>query len=636
MKIEIQSIKIGNFKGIKSLALDFADGLCVRGDNATGKTTIFDAVCWLLFDKDSKGAANSQIKPVDEAGAEVHNLESIVDAVLVVDGKSVQLKKSFKEKWVRKRGSASKTFEGHTISYFVDEVPVPLKEYKVHVSGIVEEGTFKLLTSPYEFAGMHWKKRRALLVEICGDELEISDEDVISSNEKLSCLSEVIETRSIDDARKIVEQRRKAINKELDHIPVRIQEHSHIETPEQPDLDKKAALQAKLASLKDQLANETDTSAIREKELSIREISAKISEIHNAATEDPEKAELETKLRNLESQANQLESRQSGNKYQLEVLAKEKARFDADAANLRAQWHAENSNEFLSDLVCPTCGQEMPEDKIEAARASFNHNKAETLKGITERGKKAANTANDIGKKIAGFEADNNGISIKLKDLGSEMGGIKSKLAAMLPQIDTKAIEGLKSERHAIEQEIAAIKDGSASRKDAIKIDIEEVEDQISTISTQEAAVKADKDRVERIAELEAQEANLAREFEETEGQLHTMDLFTVAKINMVELSINDKFSLATFKMFKDQVNGGIEECCEILCGGVPFGRGLNTGASINAGLDIINTLSNHYGVSAPIFVDNCESVTSVIGTDSQLIKLIVDPEAKTLTQSKE
>jgi len=81
--------------------------------------------------------------------------------------------------------------------------------------------------------------------------------------------------------------------------------------------------------------------------------------------------------------------------------------------------------------------------------------------------------------------------------------------------------------------------------------------------------------------------------------------------------------------MFRNQVNGGLEEVCEPCINGVPFTSNLNTAARINAGLDIINTLCAHYGVNAPIFVDNRESTNRIIDVDSQVINLIVSKDKK-------
>ena len=59
MKITIKSIHIENFKGINMLDVNFSVKTKISGQNAVGKTTIFDAFTWLLFNKNSSGEENS-------------------------------------------------------------------------------------------------------------------------------------------------------------------------------------------------------------------------------------------------------------------------------------------------------------------------------------------------------------------------------------------------------------------------------------------------------------------------------------------------------------------------------------------------------------------------------------------------
>src|SRR5690606_571202 len=133
-----------------------------------------------------------------------------------------------------------------------------------------------------------------------------------------------------------------------------------------------------------------------------------------------------------------------------------------------------------------------------------------------------------------------------------------------------------------------------------------------------------------RIEELREQEKVLAVEFERLERELFLLDEFTRAKVDLLENRINSKFRLARFKLFKEQLNGGLEETCEVMVEGVPY-NSLNNAARHNVGLDIIATLSEHYGIAAPIFLDNAESITRPLETPGQQIRLIVSANDKTL-----
>ena len=198
---------------------------------------------------------------------------------------------------------------------------------------------------------------------------------------------------------------------------------------------------------------------------------------------------------------------------------------------------------------------------------------------------------------------------------------------------DVKDLPGYKAklaEKNEIEQ---AIKDLRIGNKD----EIQEIQNKILDINVDIRSLQADlakKDQAERakarIEELEKEERELAAEYEKLEHELFLIDQFIKTKINLLESRINNKFKMARFKLFDVQVNGGVVECCETVYDGVPYGD-LNNAARINIGLDIINTLSEHYGFEAPIFIDNAESVTELVGTNAQMVRLIVAEADKQL-----
>src|SRR5699024_4831771 len=220
--IKLLNLKLTNFKGIKSFELNAnGEDMKVFGENATAKTTVFDSFVWLLFGKDSQNSTQFEIKTLRD-GKPVHKLNHEVEATLLVDGQELTLKKVYKEKWTKKRGSVTESFSGHTTDYYIDGVPSKKKEYEGKISEIVDEEVFKLLTNPAHLnEQLKWQDRRKTLLEIAGD---VTDEEVIASNESLAKLTEIIGKRSIDDHKKVVTAKKKEINQELDRIPIRIDE----------------------------------------------------------------------------------------------------------------------------------------------------------------------------------------------------------------------------------------------------------------------------------------------------------------------------------------------------------------------------------------------------------------------------
>jgi hypothetical protein len=99
----------------------------------------------------------------------------------------------------------------------------------------------------------------------------------------------------------------------------------------------------------------------------------------------------------------------------------------------------------------------------------------------------------------------------------------------------------------------------------------------------------------------------------------------------MLTEKINSKFALVRFKLFETLVNGALSETCVCTVAGVPFEGALNHGARVNAGLEIINTLARHFGFAPPVVIDNSESVTSLLPTVGQQIRLVVSAADKSL-----
>ena len=136
-----------------------------------------------------------------------------------------------------------------------------------------------------------------------------------------------------------------------------------------------------------------------------------------------------------------------------------------------------------------------------------------------------------------------------------------------------------------------------------------------------------------RIAELEAEKSAVGQKIAEQEQMIALTEDFIRTKMNRISSVINEKFRIVSFKLFDNQINGGLKECCECMpVNGIPFSS-LNNGHRIIAGLDIIRSLSELNGVSCPVFIDNSEAVNenNFPEMQSQMIHLTVtdDKELK-------
>ena len=644
--MRLQKLTLKNFKGIKDFTLDAQGGdIDIYGDNATGKTTLFDAFLWLMFGKDSEGKADFAIKTLDKNNSAISGLDHEVEGVFEIDGKVVTLRKVYAEKWTKKRGSPKAEFTGHTTDHFLDGVPVQKKEYDAYISEIVGEDVFKLLTNPMYFnEQLHWQERRETLLEVCGD---ISDADVIASDKALAGLPDILDGRKLDDHRKVIAARCTEINKELNKIPVRIDE---VEKG-LPDVTRLTleGVETALKKLKDEEGAKMDElyalefgGQIAKKRKQLMEIETQIIQFKNEFN-SKNNEQIKEKGRLLNSVMLEIsDMERKGLHLRNALLTNEQdiQSVERSIKQLRIEWHEADKQEFTfaQDDTCPTCGQALPEEQLEEARdkalKDFNRQKSVQLATITRSGK-------ELQKSIDGYTAENTEIEKELESLNKEV-ETKTEESERL-QADIDALQDsaddiethpeykrLQTEANSIRQAVDALKIDAQAAIEKGEQELKGIQHHIMLVSNDRLSLQRREMGQERIKELKAEEKDLAAEYERLEGELYLTEEFVRIKVSMLEEKINSKFKLARFKLFNVLVNGAVDPCCETLYGGVPYGAGLNNGARINVGLDIINTLSEHYNFSAPIFVDNAEAVTELINTRGQMIRLIVsEPDKK-------
>lgn len=645
-RITLVRLTLRNFKGIRDLTGSFDSVTEVWGDNATGKTTLFDAFLWLLFDKDSQNRKDFDIKTLDADGKVLPGLDHEVEGVLLVDGRTITLRKVYAEKWVKKRGSATSEFTGHSVDYFVDGVPVKLKEFKDRVAALVDESIFKLLTSPSYFnEQLSWQDRRKILLEVCGD---VSDADVIASSGGLSKLPSILNERSIEDHRKVIAARRADINKEIEKIPVRIDEADHAK-PDTSDLSE-TELQRQI----DQLRFEVDAKEqgmgrlqnggeVAEEQKRLAELEGELLQIKNKAQSgavDGLQGQRE-RVNNIRGNLDDVRHEQARAQQDVTLSADMSTEAAQTAGRYRKEWSDINIREFAANVTdtCAACGQALPAHEVQAAadkaKAQFNASKSEDLERVVTRGKQAADLAAQHTAKAEKARARIDVLRQQeltlLGTLGREQEKLDEMTAGVSDVTQDPAYIAKQQEIRTVQARIVNLRQSVLDEVTKARTELMGLRDGLRHAESQLAAFDQVRKLDERIAQLGEEERRLAAEYERLEEQMYLTEEFIRTKVQMLESRINSKFCYARFKLFEQQINGGLAETCETLYKGVPYGSGLNNAARINVGLDIINTLSEHYGICAPIFVDNAEAVTQLTSTDSQVVAMYVSERDKTL-----
>lgn len=651
MAIKLNQMKLTNFQGIRNLELNF-DGLdkSIRGDNGTGKTTIINAYYYLLTDKPSVSMADYSPKTKGSEG-DLHNLEHTVECTFDIDGIIKVLKKTYKEKWTQKRGNKNKELTGNTISYEVDGLPVKEKDYNREIEELFgPREVIQMLIGPTYFGDvLAWKERRRYLTDICGD---YTDEEIIDSVSELQPLNEILllngssaQKRSIDDHIKLLKTNMNSINKELKQIPSRIDEAERAipETAGSKVDYENQLLEARkeINNLNDRkLAAKSGNSAAVEKSNRIAEIKQKEREARIAHVNSFDEANrvINKTVNDFTNQKNLISDTISSNDIRISKLKNDVEYMSKQREELLNDYKRVSSMEFDENRrVCQTCGQSLPMDQQEKLHKVFNINKSMKLEELQKKGA-------DVSKeKIAAKQLEldnlvheNEQLGIKVMDVAAQIETEKSKITAVTPFEDTEEYRVIKKQLADLENidcEIDKVVEG-------INQEIHECNIRIANLNTHLSRFQLAEDQRKRIEELEARQAQLAEDYDRYEYELSLCEKFIVEKVSRITEKINARFRTVNFELFEKQItNDAVIECCNVLVPNeksmVPY-KMANNASRINAGIEIIDTLSEHFNIRMPIFVDNAESVTRITSTDNQLIRLVVDEDYKNLTMVEE
>ena len=626
----IKKLTLENFKGIKSFELA-PDGknISVYGDNGSGKTSLYDAFCWLLYGKPSTDEKNFTPQTIG-----THNLVYSVSGVFGLDdGKEITLKKDYHEVYKTQRGSAESVFSGYTTDCYIDGVPVREKEYKDRLINIFDsEGMAKLLTRyNYFLEELPVRDRRNILMEIFGD---ISDADVIAKDPELEPLPGILDGKKTEDYQKIAAAERKKINEELKMIPARIDEAekgkpvtaavSSVEDTEKVLSEYKAQKQ----ELETKAAAVTSTAdAELQKAIAETEADQAKAELEYSKELNAREEEFLTGIRNKETARNHAEIEAENLSSEIKRKNETLDKHVAERQRLLDDWKSASAAQWNGDLNCPTCGQPLPAEQIEEAKKRFNKNKSENLERIKKEGQKVSqDVINGELDEIKALKDSLKTVQDKVKTLNGEIEAMKDAIPKTKPFSDTDLGKAYIAKIKELTEQIGADTAGD-EMKARYKGQIEELDQKITEVQEIITAQKLIAMQDKRIEELGRREKELAAEYEKVDRAVYLCELFNRRKAEMLTNSINSKFKTLKFRLFTEQINGGIADDCEALIdcpsGAVPF-KSANNAARINAGLEVIDTLSEHFNISMPIFIDNSESNTHITATKAQQIRLYV------------
>lgn len=643
-EVFLKKLILKNFKKIQDLTVEFTDkNTFICGGNGTGKTTLQDAFLWLLFGKDSTNRAdtNFNIKTLGEDGKPILHLVHSVTGVLSINGRDVELQRNYVEKWGR--GVNAGVLQNHATEFYLNGVKLKTKkEYDAEVAAILPEDVFRMITNPLYFPTMKAQDQKAMLLEMAGN---VTNEEVANINPKFQELISLISGRTLEQLAKEIASKKSAIKDELKGIPGRI-DSVRDAMPESEDW---AVLEKEIADKKEKIKDIDSQLADKSKQIEA-EFKAKSELQKQIGNKKLAKSQRENEIRqNANKSYHDVLDNISKLEYQVKSKDAEISRKQEDHSRIKANIEALNNDlEVLRGkfyaidaetlqypegaFICPTCKRELEVEDIQAKQQelqdNFNLNKANRLKAVQNEGKEKAAKVEELKKQCSIIQATITQLSNEKEILVHNINECKGN---MPEEQDTQKIILSDPTWLSLSNEIVDLE--NQLKAEAKPIDTTELKEAKAILS--EAIDELNKklgkrDTIERsnkvIEDLEDRRDKNNEALAEQERLEFLVQDFQKEKDNKLMERINGMFSLVKFSFISEKLNGNEAITCFCSVDGVPFAD-VNNASKINAGLDIINAICRSVGITAPIFIDNRESVNDLIPTMSQVINLVVSKD---------
>lgn len=640
-KVILKSLELTNWKGEAHRVTEFSEvQTTLSGRNQAGKSRHMDAFLWLLFGKDQLDRKDHEIyTKVD--GQILEKVDATVCGVIEVDKVEQTLTRTFRQKWVRKRGAEEETYEGNETVYELNGVSVKASEYKAFVEDIVSESIFKLITNPLYFLNQAWKDQREVLFQIAG---VISDAEVLekmatlSNKDAVANLTNIInQGKNLEQFKKEIASKRLKMNKELLLVQPRIDQTIKM-MPEEVNFEafrkelesidsQIKAIDSKLQDISDSdkeihtknRARQTEINTLKVKQQEIELIAKTIAQA-DVYTQNGKRRELVEALKEANEELAKFGSKETERIQKFKSLSLDRKELEDKLSNLYKEWEKINEKVFTDGDICPYCKQAVPPK--ENAREEFEDKREAEFKVVNDKGIRLSKEMAEVDRKLAYVSEVGNKQPIleKIADLNERMKNTPHVAPAEVVKEELPEWQAIQAQIIILEKAVEVIQtDTSALDKE--KADLVTERDDLKLMLNEEKKIAESKAEVDR---LNAEAKALASEIAMLEKQEMQIASFTRIKIEESETRINSMFQLANFKLFDTTFDGNeYEVCIPTNKDGVPVST-VNSAQRTNIGLDIINVLCKFNNISAPIFVDNREGVNTLIETESQIINLVV------------
>ncbi len=662
-KILLKHLKLLNFCGIREGSYEFGEDLTtISASNGKGKSTIVNAINYVLFGTDAKGYA-LDIKTYDKDHNIIREIEHSAELTLrVIEPDDIPgetdefvFKRSLSDKW---QGEECK----NTFKYYINDEVCTASEYKKCLTSILSESIFAWIVNPSRFLSEDWKTQRAFLQSLVGD---ITTADITHGDQKFDFVVESLKKQDIEKLLHHLRYKRSEIQKQLDEVPIRLQELSKT-MPQAEDFDNLqltleelesdlANIDSKVNAIKNGAATQVKNEGIRhrlefarkrvdEMTKSARKLSGDEevrhgSDLINARTAQSKAQamveELQAKMKGFTETEIHLNEQMDEHKKNIKEVGTQYEETNAE----RWEWNDENS-------FCPHCGQALPIDKVAQMKKEslerFNERKSKRLKSLLDVADKIKKEHAQCKQLMEQMVEDRHHTTNQLVEAHKALKDAEAHLDEVEKENPRKYTEILNSkeefrkvseEIQDLEAELSKPAEGEVEQQTMLAELAEQrkpVEEKISYLRSRLATKETFDKIAARIEEVHQERITYINQLDELDQKLDIANEYNQLSCSILEDRVSEHFKFVRWSLFKSNLDGEKKPFCECYHDGVPYSR-LNGAAKVNAGIDIAYTISQHYDVSAPMVLDECESNLHPISRGGQQIRLYVtnDQELK-------
>lgn len=623
------------FYGKNTLDADFSMKTVLSGQNEVGKSTVKRIILDVLNCHDENDREITGIRPHDENGAEIDDVDIVRAVTFEIDGKAKTLKKVTRQKR-NKKGEIT----GSITDYSINDVPYKMADYNQYINdNMAELGVLPFCLNAMTLLNKSQAEQRLALASYFGTH---TDEEICDMFPQFAELKPMFDDGDVDQLKKVCRGKlngtggrngSKGLVKERDEISTRIDTiHSTNEYTDLAELElQKKTYEPQLKEIEDKLSDYNKILESKQKATEdIMNLKFELSDMERKANADNQKKrmELQSQIDGFDVSIRKTESMIRAKKANIKNFEGTVRIYTENLAKVRADWKKAKALSFdESSVNCPMCGQKLPEDKIESMRTDFDERKAKNLKELEDRGNALSNDSKEFKQAIEDKKKEIADLEVELAELTIRHDAVTKELGDLPTDVDMTGNSEYQALKAKIEEKEKALADENDTSELIRKLKNErnELLRQVSSVDTKiELSVANNKRIDDSIADLENKRTDLNQEIADWERKLDLLKEFTRKKNELLQADVNKYLNFATAKLFRPLLNGDTEECCDFVYNGEAYARNLNHGARMLVEVDVCRAFQKVANVNFPIIIDDTESVDDwrIPQIDNQLIML--------------